>query len=92
MLYNPNMSNRKNIKHEKPYRPLKGMPYKRVALSIAKEINKTSPETFDDLDVQRLADFELWKRVFPGVPFPRDADVLRRRYDIDPGVKNVQSA
>lgn len=89
------MSNRKFVAVEPPYRPSMGMPYKRILLLIADEINKTSMEQFDDLDASRLAAFELWKRVFPDKPFPRDADVLRRRYDMDPGCrdggKTVQS-
>lgn len=86
------MSNHKYLKKENPYRPLKGMPYKRVALLMAAEINKTSMEKFDDLDIQRMADYELWKRIFPNVPFPKDADLLRRRYDLDPNVESVQSS
>ena len=81
--------NRKYFKKEPPYRPLMGMPYKRAALLIAAEINNTAMDNFDDLDVDRLAVYELWKRTFPGVPFPHDADVLRRRYDKDPDI--VQS-
>ena len=66
-----------------------GAPYKRAALLIAAEINKTSMETFCDLDTERHAVYELWKRVFPNVPFPRDADILRRRYDRDPGIVQI---
>lgn len=86
------MSNRKYIKAESPHRPSLGQPYKRAALLMADKINETSMEIFDDLDVYRLAVYEFWKRIYPGVPFPKDADVLRRRYDVDPGVKSVQSA
>lgn len=75
-------------KNEKPYRPFLGMPYKRVALLIAEKINETSLEVFDDLDIERMALAELWKRVFPQTPFPNDAEVLRRRYDKDPNIVN----
>lgn len=56
-----------------------GMPYKRIALKLAEKLNETSLETFDDLDISRFALYELWKRFFPGEPFPLDAEVLRRR-------------
>lgn len=94
ILYNIGMSNKKYLRNEKPYRPAFGKPYQRVLLLLAEEINKSAMETFDDLDAGRLAVYELWKRVFPDKPFPKDADVLRRRFDLDPEIKikTVQSA
>lgn len=65
------------------YRPLVGHPYKNVFILIAQELNKTSMYEFDDLGALRHAGFELWKRVFPGVSFPPDADVLRTQYHKD---------
>lgn len=70
---------------DKPYRPFLGEPYRQAAQTIAAELNKTALIEFDDLAVQRHALYELWKRVFPKVPFPAPADVLRTPYHKDPG-------
>lgn len=86
------MSNRKYLIKEKQYRPHLGMPYKRVALIMAKKINEMALDNFDDLDTERHAMFLLWRQLFKDEPFPRDADVLRRRFDLDPNLKSVQSA
>jgi hypothetical protein len=68
------------------YRPLVGIPYKHVLLKIALELNKTSMNTFNDLSALRHAVYELWERVFPSIPFPRDADNMRMKYHKDPNV------
>ena len=81
--------NKKHNPKSKPYRPYLGEPYKIIFTMIADELNKTSMVEFDDLDVARLAGFELWKRVFPEKSFPKDADILRKRYHKD--VNIVQS-
>lgn len=70
-----------------PYRPFVGQPYKKVFKLIAIELNKTSFFEFDDLGALRHAGFELWKRIFPDIPFPPDADVLRTQYYKDPGIE-----
>ena len=75
---------------KKPYRPLLGEPNKHVAQKIARKINETSMQNWKDLDVCRLALYELYKRAFPDEPFPNDALVLLKRYDADPEI--VQSA
>jgi len=80
-LYNESMTPKP--KNDKPYRPYMGAAYKRIALRIAKKINETSLVNFDDLDTIRHALYELWKRAYPGEPFPADADNLRKRYDKD---------
>lgn len=72
-------------KNDEKYRPFFGAPYKRALLQIAAKLNETSMNEFDDLGAGRHAVYELWKRVFPGVPFPPDADILRTPYHKDPG-------
>ena len=73
-------------KNAKVYRPFLGEPYKNVALTIAAELNKSAMIEFDDLGVERHALYELWKRVFPKVPFPASADAMRTPYHKDPGI------
>lgn len=77
------------MNNDEIYRPLLRSPYKRVALILAGKFNKTSIDDFNDLDVCRLALYELWKRACPDTPFPADAKSLLKRYDADPGT--VQS-
>lgn len=89
LLYNMFMR-QKHKKTDKPYRPFLGAPYKKIALMLAKKFNETALADFDDLDVIRHALYELWKRAYPDLPFPADADNLRRRYDKDPEI--VQSS
>ncbi len=81
--------NKKHNPKAKPYRPFLGEPYKIIFLQIAEELNKSAMNDFDDLDIARLAGFEMWKRVFPEKPFPKEADILRKRYHKD--VEIVQS-
>ena len=75
-------------KNKPPYRPLVGHPYRWVLWEIAEELNKTSMFNFDDLSALRHSVYELWMRVFPGIPFPPDADILRTPYQRDPGTKS----
>ena len=83
---------RTHAKTEKQWRPYMGGAYRSAMELIAAELNKTSIYTFDALSAQRHADYELWRRVFPGIQFPIEADVLRTQYHQDPGVRNtVQS-
>lgn len=63
-----------------------GEPFKKAMLLIADALNETALMEFDDLAVGRHAVYELWKRVFPGKPFPPEADILRTPYHKDPGV------
>jgi len=72
------------------YRPLLRTPYKRLAVQIADKMNQSSMNSFDDLDICRLAIAEFWKRAFPDRQLPDDARDLLKRYDVDPNI--VQSA
>lgn len=82
LLYNNSM--------EKQYRPYMGKPYEYVFQRIADKLNETSMNKFSDMTAARHCAFEMWKRMFPGEPFPNDADNLRVRYYADPEI--VQSA
>ena len=79
----------KKHKTNKQYRPYLGQPYKPVLDALAAKLNEDAMVEFDDLDVLRHSVYEMWKRAYPDVPFPADADVLRKRYYKD--VNIVQS-
>ena len=86
IVYNQNMK-QIHPKIKGKYRPLVGLPYKPALLLIARELNRTSLNNFSDLGALRHCVFEYWKIVFPGVPFPKDADALRTQYHRDPGTR-----